>query len=72
MRDIIQPEPSVALHRLPAWTVGRTLVEVRPRHRTVSLFAGPQVEGEGENPSAIVFRSENDAFSHTLVFEAGP
>lgn len=48
------------------------MVEVRPRHRTVSLFAGPQVEGEGENPSAIVFRSENDAFSHTLVFEAGP
>ena len=46
-----------------------SFLEVRPRDRTMSLFAGPQVEVEGENPSVIVFRFENGVFSYTQVFE---
>ena len=48
-----------------------SFVEVRRPDKTMSPSAGPQVEDEGENSIAIVSRSENDAFSHPLGFEAG-
>ena len=66
MIDILRRSPVLRLGG------GRTvsLVKIRRPARTMSLSAEAQIEGEGENPAAIVFGSENGAVSQTLVFEA--
>ena len=70
------PEPSVALHRLPAWTVGRTLVEVPPAAQTMRPLcwaAGRRRRREPERhrlpaprttPSPTLWCSKQDHDSH--------